>query len=57
MQMRENWKDFEQLVAAIHQAECNGAKVTWDDNIRGRQFDVTLRFRLGIARLDKLSRD
>jgi len=42
------WKKFERLVAAIHHAETQGATVTWDDNIDGRQFDVTLRFKAGI---------
>ncbi len=43
-----NWKEFERLVAAIHHAEAQGASVTWDDNINGRQFDVTLRFKAGL---------
>lgn len=42
------WKKFERLVAAIHHAETQGAVVTWDDNIDGRQFDVTLRFKAGL---------
>jgi hypothetical protein len=40
-----HWKLFERLVAAIQQALATAdAKVTWDDHIRGRQFDVTVRF-------------
>jgi hypothetical protein len=46
--MNHTWKQFERLVAAIHQAETQGAQVTWDDKINGRQFDVTIRFKLGI---------
>jgi hypothetical protein len=42
------WKQFERLVAAIHHAETQGATVTWNDNIDGRQFDVTLRFKSGL---------
>ncbi len=41
------WKRFERVVAAIHAAESKGAKVTWDDLIEGRQFDVTIRFDFG----------
>jgi hypothetical protein len=43
-----DWKKFERLVAAIHYAETQGAVVTWNDNINGRQFDVTLRFKVGL---------
>jgi len=42
------WKRFEQLVAAIHFAESKGAQVTWNDEINGRQFDVTVRFKHGL---------
>lgn len=43
-----NWKKFERLVAAIHQAETQGAVVTWNEKIQGRQFDVVLRFKAGL---------
>lgn len=42
------WKRFEQLVAAIHYAETQGAVVHWDEKINGRQFDVTVRFKHGL---------
>lgn len=40
----KRWRHFERLVAAIHKAESQGGKVTWNDTIAGRQFDVTIRF-------------
>lgn len=43
----KKWKMFEKLVAAIHEAQAVGARVKWDDNIEGRQFDVTIRFKHG----------
>jgi hypothetical protein len=43
----DKWKHFELLVAAIHRAADQGADVRWDETIRGRQFDVTIRFRKG----------
>jgi hypothetical protein len=43
--MDKKWKKFERVVAAIHVAENTGAKVTWDDHINGRQFDVSMRFK------------
>ena len=43
-----NWKKFERLVAAIHHSESKGAEVKWNENIKGRQFDVTLRFKFGL---------
>jgi len=43
-----SWKKFERLVAAIHQAETQGAAVTWNEKINGRQFDVVLRFKAGL---------
>jgi len=43
-----NWKKFERLVAAIHRAETQGAVVTWNEKIKGRQFDVVLRFKAGL---------
>jgi hypothetical protein len=46
--MNTNWKKFERLVAAIHHAETQGATVIWNDTIHGRQFDVTLRFKMGL---------
>jgi hypothetical protein len=42
------WKLFERLVAAIHYAESSGAKVTWNDKINKRQFDVTIKFKYGL---------
>jgi hypothetical protein len=42
------WRLFERLVAAIHHAESHGAAVVWDDKIKGRQFDVTIRFKYGL---------
>jgi hypothetical protein len=44
---REDWKAFEKLVAAIHIAKTQGGKVKWNDNINGRQFDVSIRFKYG----------
>lgn len=41
-------KRLERLVAAIHHAESTGAAVTWNDEIAGRQFDVTIRFKFGL---------
>lgn len=41
------WEGFERIVAAIHVAEMQGATVTWDEKIKGRQFDVTIRFKVG----------
>jgi len=43
-----DWKKFERLVAAIHHTETQGATVVWNDSINGRQFDVTLRFKVGL---------
>jgi hypothetical protein len=42
-----NWKKFEKLVAALHIAEQKGAVIKWNDEIDGRQFDVTIRFKNG----------
>jgi len=42
------WKHFERLVAAIHKAADSGATVRRDEQINGRQFDVTIRFRRGL---------
>ena len=44
----DKWKHFERLIAAIHRAADEGADVRWDEEIRGRQFDVTIRFRKGL---------
>lgn len=41
-------KRLERLVAAMHHAESTGAIVTWSDDIAGRQFDVTIRFKFGL---------
>lgn len=41
------WESFERVVAAIHLAETKGAQVTWNEIIEGRQFDVTIRFKVG----------
>ncbi|MGK2885619.1 MAG: restriction endonuclease [Rhodococcus sp. (in: high G+C Gram-positive bacteria)] len=38
-----DWQRFERLVAALHQDR--SAVVRWDEQINGRQFDVTIRFR------------
>jgi hypothetical protein len=46
--MSAEWKHFERLVTAIHQATDEGAAVRWNDTINGRQFDVTIRFRRGL---------
>ncbi|MDJ0568586.1 MAG: restriction endonuclease [Pleurocapsa sp. MO_192.B19] len=47
-QFSKNWKEFERIVAAIHIAETKGAKVVWNETIKGRQFDVTIRFKQGL---------
>ena len=44
----KNWKEFERIVAAIHIAETKGAKVVWNETIKDRQFDVTIRFKQGL---------
>jgi hypothetical protein len=44
----DKWRHFERLVAAIHRAADQGADVRWNEIIRGRQFDVTIRFRKGL---------
>ena len=45
--MEKKWQKFERIVAAIHAAEAEGAEVTWNENIDGRQFDVVMRFKMG----------
>jgi hypothetical protein len=47
MRKAEKWKKFEHLVAALHRSEMKGAIVKWNDDIDGRQFDVTVRFEIG----------
>jgi len=42
-----NWEEFEKLVFHIQKCLCPEAKVTFDETINGRQFDVTLRFSIG----------
>ena len=44
----KKWKMFERIVAAIHVAEQRGATVQWGETIKGRQFDVTVRFKHGL---------
>src|SRR5439155_116880 len=44
----KKWKMFERVVAAIHLAEQKGATVRWNETIKGRQFDVTVRFKNGL---------
>jgi hypothetical protein len=41
------WKKFERLVAALHEADAQGATVKWNEQINGRQFDVVVRFSVG----------
>lgn len=38
-----DWQAFERLVAGLHATDPR-AKVTWNEHIDGRQFDVTIRF-------------
>jgi hypothetical protein len=46
--MKKKWQAFERIIAAIH-AETNGdAEVKWNEAINGRQFDVVVRFKLGL---------
>jgi hypothetical protein len=44
----KQWEQFERLVTAIHTALDPNAKVTWNDTINDRQFDVTIRFKKGL---------
>lgn len=46
--MNRPGKKFERLIAAIHKIESQDAEVRWDDQINGRQFDVTIRFKTGL---------
>ncbi|MDO8437559.1 MAG: restriction endonuclease [Nitrosomonadaceae bacterium] len=41
------WKKFEMLVAALHEADAQGTIVKWNEQINGRQFDVVVRFSVG----------
>ena len=41
---------LERVVAAIHAVTSDGAQVTWNEVIGGRQFDVTVRFTIGTLR-------
>lgn len=45
--VEKKWRLFEKLVAAIHRVEQRGAEVRWNDDINGRQFDITVRFKAG----------
>jgi len=47
-QDNRKWELFERLVAAIHHAESQGARVVWNDKINKDQFDVTVRFQYGL---------
>jgi hypothetical protein len=43
--VEKKWHQSERLVAAIHQAFSGAeAKIKWNDDIDGRQFDLTVRF-------------
>lgn len=44
---KKSWQQFERIIAAIEMATSRGAKVTWNENIEGRQFDVAIRFTNG----------
>ncbi|MEY2501084.1 MAG: hypothetical protein QOI07_1418 [Verrucomicrobiota bacterium] len=46
--MTRDWNFFERIVAAIHLAESKGAKVTWNERVNRRQFDVVVRFEHGL---------
>lgn len=41
------WVKFEKLVAQLHESSQKGAQVIWNEVISGRQFDVTIRFKVG----------
>lgn len=41
-------KKFERLIASIHMLESQDAVVRWDEKINGRQYDVTIRFKIGL---------
>jgi hypothetical protein len=44
----KDWQKFERIVTAIHLAKMQGASVVWNEEIKGRQFDVTIRFKQGL---------
>jgi hypothetical protein len=46
--MAKKWQDFERIIAAIHADTDGAAVVTWNDEINGRQFDVSVRFKQGL---------
>ena len=46
--MKKKWQDFERIIAAIHAETDGAAAVTWNDEINGRQFDVSIRFKQGL---------
>ncbi|MFG1411175.1 restriction endonuclease [Xanthobacter sp. VTT E-85241] len=41
---------LERIVAGIHAITTDGAEVLWNEIINGRQFDVTIRFKIGTLR-------
>lgn len=41
------WRENEVLVSAIYRAQMLGARVRWNEKIKGREFDVTVRFKKG----------
>lgn len=41
------WKLFEKLVAAIHLIDESNSRIKWNEKIYGRQFDVTIRTKVG----------
>ena len=45
--VKNNWKGFERLVAAVNASNIKNGTVTWNDSVDGRQFDVTIRFKAG----------
>ena len=45
--MKKKWQEFERIIAAIHAATDGAVAVTWNDEINGRQFDVSVRFKHG----------
>ena len=45
--LRDKWRTFEHLVAAIQEATHSGATVRWNETINGRKFDVTIRTPIG----------
>lgn len=43
-----DWKSFERIVAAIHSSEMAGSNISLNEKIRGREFDVAIRFKKGL---------